>query len=292
MRELRIAMASTMSLPGEVAANLMQITEFARRAGQDGAHLLLTPELSATGYGPYPAVLETAEPAGDGPIYARLAALAAETNVTLCAGFVEMADARRYLAHYIIAPSGQYQVQRKHRVTLAECPLTPGVALSGHPEGAPDPADPGQPDELRFTIFEVHGVRCAIAICADIGITEVFPRTHALGVDVLMNPAGGGGRREQRVTTEELRTPQGRTIYLDWLEKTFFPGAWIVGACLEFGMCYTGVNMCGYDGLTQYHMGHGMIVTPQGEVPGFFHGLPNLDRQRPMYTQALVEFTA
>jgi predicted amidohydrolase len=170
--------------------------------------------------------------------------------------------------------------------------LTPGVELIPAPTDPPpaDPADPGQPTTLNFTVFEIHGVRCALAICADMGIHDVFRATHALGVEVLMNPAGGGGRREHRVTTEELRTPEGRAIYVDWLEKTFFPGAGTVGACLEWGMCYTGVNMCGYDGKNQYHMGHGMIVTPQGEVPGFFHGLPNLDRQRPMYTHAVVEF--
>jgi len=28
--------------------------------------------------------------------------------------------------------------------------------------------DPGQPKELRFHVFAVRGVRCAIAICSDL----------------------------------------------------------------------------------------------------------------------------
>lgn len=50
-----------------------------------------------------------------------------------------------------------------------------------------------------------------------------------------------------------------------------------------------GVDLCGYDGRQHHHIGHGMIVTPMGEVPAWVHGLPNLDRQRPMYAHAVVD---
>jgi hypothetical protein len=32
-----------------------------------------------------------------------------------------------------------------------------------------------------------------------------------------------------------------------------------------------------------------MIITPMGEVPALIHGLPNLDRQRPMYAHAVID---
>lgn len=57
MKQLHIAIASTTSKPGKVEENLKQIAEFARRAGDNGAQLLLTPEMSATGYGNYPVTL-------------------------------------------------------------------------------------------------------------------------------------------------------------------------------------------------------------------------------------------
>ena len=230
--------------------------------------------------------------AGDGPIYHALAGHGAETGVVVTAGFVEAAGDKRHLSHYVVYPDGTFAVQRKHRVTLAERPLDPGVALEPPDyDNAPpaDPADPGQPKELNFRVFEVKGVRCAVVICADGGIPSLFDRLHEQGVNVILLGSGAGGRREDRVTTEELRGAAGREIFMKWLELTFFPGG-TVAECLRTGMAFAAVNLCGYDGRKQYHMGHGMIVTPMGEVPGFFHGLPNLDRQRAMYAHAVVDF--
>lgn len=292
--QLHIAIASTTSKPAEVDANLAQIAAFARQAGRDGADILLTPEMSATGYGPYPDVLALAEAAGDGPIYRALAGMARETGVVVTAGFVEAAADKRHLSHYAVYPDGAFVVQRKHRVTLAERPLDPGVELQP-PDyiNAPpaDPADPGQPKTLNFRVFEVNGVRCALVICLDGGIPALFDHLHAQGVHAVLLGSGAGGRREDRVTTEELRGEAGRATFMKWLEMTFFPGG-LVADCLRTGMSFAAVNLCGFDGREKYHMGHGMIVTPLGEVPGFFHGLPNLDRQRAMYAHAVVDLAA
>jgi hypothetical protein len=58
--------------------------------------------------------------------------------------------------------------------------------------------------------------------------------------------------------------------------------------CIKYGLTYVGVNQCGFDGRNYYHLGHGMIVTPMGEIPALVHGIPNIDRMRPMYTHAVV----
>jgi predicted amidohydrolase len=154
-----------------------------------------------------------------------------------------------------------------------------------HPSG--DPADPGQPRHPHFNFFEVKGARCAVAICADSGIPGLDDLLEQAGVEVLLVPTGAGGERKDRVTTEELRTEAGRQKYLQWLERVFFPGASVI-TCLERRRAMAAVNLCGYDGKKHYHLGHGMIITPMGEVPALIHGLPNLDCQRPMYTHAVV----
>lgn len=279
---IHLAIGSTCSKPGDVDGNLAQIVDFARRAAADGADLLLTPELSASGYGPYPEVLATAEVAGAGPIYTALAAAACETGVVICAGFVERAGEKRYLAHYVVYPDGRFIVQRKHRVTPAERPLDALVAL--------DSSDYiGQPTEpLQFTIFVVKGVRCAITICADAGITDIDRYLAAQGVEVVLGPTGAGGELKDRVTTADLHTEAGRNKYLDWLRQVFFPEGGIT-KCIEYGRALAAVNQCGYDGRNFAHLGHGMVITPMGEVPALIHGLPNLDRQRPMYTHAVVD---
>jgi predicted amidohydrolase len=289
MKRIHVAIGSTMSRPGNVAANLKEIAGFARSASEVGADVLLTPELSASGYGSFPEVIATAEPAGKGRIYDSLAKLAHTTGVTICAGFVEAADGKRYLCHYVVYPNGRFVVQRKNRVTLTERPLEPAVALTGHPPGASDPADPGQPvgrPKLRF--FDIRGVRCAITICADSGLINVNGILQRNRVELVLAPAGAGGKRKDRVVTKDLKTERGRKKYIEWLERAFFPGC-AVTDCLQYRRAFAAVNQCGYDGKLHHHLGHGMIINPMGEVVGFFHGLPNLDRQRPMFAHAVVD---
>lgn len=47
--------------------------------------------------------------------------------------------------------------------------------------------------------------------------------------------------------------------------------------------------MGAWDGQKHFHLGHGMIVNCMGEVPAFYHGQPNLDRQKPMYAHAEID---
>ena len=281
-----IAIASTTSLPGQVECNLDQIATFARRAQADGADLLLTPEMSASGYGAYPEVLETAEIVGEGPIFRRLSELARETGVVLCAGFLEQRDEKRHLSHYIVWPDGQFLVQRKHRVTRGETSLLESVTRQLPPYSEWDGT--GQPESLHLETFEVKGAKCALLICADAGIENVGEELEKRGVQVLLMPTGAGGKREDRVTTEDLHTDAGRARYVELLRTVFFPGD-SAGDCLKFRRALAAVNLCGFDGHEHYHMGHGSITNAMGEVVGFFHGLPNLDRQRPLYAFARVD---
>jgi len=280
--ELHIAIGSTTSKPGRLEENLAQIRDFACRAADDGADILLTPEMSATGYGAYPEVLALAESAGQGPIFARLAGLARETGVAVCAGFVEAAARHVHLAHYIVRADGSFLVQRKHRVTPAEHPLEPASPL------LPVAGDEfGQPRNPTLHIFRIRDVRCALVICADAGIARLNELLAARGVDVLLLPTGAGGKREDRVSNAELRAAGGITKYGRLLQTVFYPGSGITD-CLTYGRALAAVNMCGYDGRDYYHAGHGMIINPMGEVQAFIHGLPNLDRQHPSYAHAIV----
>lgn len=282
-KKIRVAIGSTTSLPGQLERNLGQIADFAKRAAGDSADLLLTPELSASGYGGFPEVVATAEKAGDGRIYGSLANIAAETGVTVAAGFVELAENRRHIAHYVVYPDGRFVVQRKHRVTEAEHPLEPAVPFS------PDTNDlKRQPSELQFEFFNVKGVRCAVSICADAGIGDINSYFEKQGVELLLGPCGAGGKREDRVTTADLHTDEGRLKYLENFEKLFSPGRGVI-ECIRYRRALAAVNLCGYDGRMHHHAGHGMIINAMGEVEGFFHGIPNLDRQRPMYASGIVD---
>ena len=275
---VHVAIGSTASKPADLDGNLRQIQAFARRAAADGAQILLTPEMSASGYGPYDDVLATAEPAGKGPIFDALAGTAEQTGVVVCAGFCELAeDGKRYISHYVVYPDGRWVLQPKHRISKAEAPL--------EPKRWPD--EPGKRKE-RFNYFYVGGVKCALAICADSACLEPVDIFAEDGVELMLHPSGAGGKRPDRVTDAELATEAGRANYLRVLEQVFFPKD-AVEKCLRNRRALMACNMVCHDGRDFYHLGHGFIVTPAGEVPGFYHGQPNLDRQRPMYAHAEID---
>lgn len=276
---LRIALASTTSLPGRVKDNLAQISTFAHQAGRDKAALLLTPELSACGYGSYPEVLKTAETAGAGPICDYLARTARKTGVTLTAGFVEKMEEKRFLSHYIIQPDGTFFVQRKHRVTHGERPLDSCVPLSADI----NESTPGQPKRKELTLFEIEGVKSALTICADsgiVGLTEFFKKNK---VKLWLLPTGSGGKRQDRFTSSQLNSPSGRGKYVKILESLFFPPPSLIETCLKDDINLVAVNLCGFDGKKHYHASHGFIITSLGEISALIPGQPVLDRQDAAY---------
>lgn len=286
MKTIHCAIGSTLSFPGDIAANLDQIARFGEQAARDGVDLLLTPELSACGYGSYPEVLATAEIAGEGPIYRRLAEIAKTSAAVVCAGFVESRNGRKHISHYVVYPDGGFLVQRKHRVTPGEHPLDPVSSL--HPD--PDKPDEFQPDELHLEAFTVSGIKCTIAICADIGIKDLSSTLAQRGAELLLCPSGAGGKEGDRMRISELQSPGGRARYTDELEKLFFPGnRHLVGDCIEFRRGLLEVNINGFDGRDYYHCGHGMVINPMGEVLGFLPGFPVIERQRPAYAHAVMD---
>lgn len=286
-KRIHIGLVSMCSRPGDVEGNLRQLEEFSRRAGANGCDILLSPELSISGYGGYAEVLATAETAGEGIIYRQLRRIAAENRLVLAAGFVEKQGEKRFLSHYVVYPDGAFTVQRKHRVTPTEAPLQSPVELYFDGSEEIGQVYPGQE---QFCYFWINGVKCVVVICADAGIKGLHDLLDRNEVDVMFLPVGAGGSRENKVTNEELRTKEGvRKYYRLCDNEYFFPGQSILD-CLAHDRCIAAVNMCGYDGKKLYHGGSGSIVNHFGEIVGHLAGLENIDRQRPMFVCAEVDF--
>lgn len=284
---LTIGLVSMCSKPGAVEENLKQLERFAIKAKANGCDVLLTPEMSISGYGSYDEVLATAETAGQGMIYAQLKRIALENRLVLLAGFVEKQEDHRFLSCYIVYPDGKFLVQRKHRVTPLESPLESAVDLYFDGSEAIGQVRPGQ---AQFTYFYINGVKCAVVICADAGIPDlhgIFDENH---VDVMFLPVGAGGTRENKVTNADLLTEEGLDKYYRLCDNEyFFPGSTIMD-CVRHDRCVAAVNMCGYDGKALYHGGSGSIVNHFGEIAGHLAGIENIDRQRPMFVCAEVDF--
>lgn len=287
-RLLSIGIASLCAKPGDRAGNLAQLTWAAQQAARTQCDLLLTPEMSATGYGGWPDIVALAEPAGDGAIYQHLAKLASETGVVLTAGFVEQAGAQHYLAHYVVYPDGHHVVQRKNRVTPREHPLDAAVALYfddsediGHVAAA----------DAYWQFFDVNGVRCGIVICADLGVKDVHAYFRDQRVELMLLPTGAGGTRPERMSDADVATPEGMKRYYDSMVWACFPGDGIT-ACMTYGRALAAVNMCGYDGRHWYHGGQGSIIDRFGDVHAVLPGIQLLARQRPRFTHAQIDFDA
>jgi len=278
---IHVAIAFGLSRPGRVKENLREIQGFARQAKDDGADILLTPEMSASGYGGYPEVFAVAEEPGKGAIFDGLAGIAVDSGVVVCAGFLEKAGDKHHIAHYVVYPDGRWLTVEKHLIAPPEKPIDPLFPLT------PD----GSPTKLRLKTFKVKDVQCGLLICADSGIAGAKDRLEGMGVELFLLPTAAGGSREDRVTTHDLRTSAGRKKYLEQIEKVFFPGTGVT-ECIEHRWAQAAVNQCGADGHGLFHAGHGTIITPLGEVPALIHGIPNIDRMRPMYTHAAVDVLA
>lgn len=285
-RILNIAIGSTHSIPGDLPGNLAQIHGLAQQAGRMGSDLLLTPEMSATGYGGFPEVLALAEPAGDGPIYSALAEMARANRLAVLAGFVEASAGRRFLSHYVVYPDGQFVVQRKHRVTPREQPLESPVDLYFD-----ETEDIGhvRRGEEQFTFFAVQGVKCGIVICADLGVRGLNPVFAQAGVELLLLPTGAGGRREERFTTQDLLDEAGRQRYYESIGPACSPGSGVLD-CIRQGRAMAAVNMNGYDGRVFYHGGQGSIVNCFGDVVAVLPGIPNFERARAGIAFGSIDF--
>ena len=102
--ELRIALAQLAPRLGDVDANLEQSAEWLRRATDDGAQLVVFPELALTGYLLQDLVPEVALRADD----PRLAELSRQApGVMLAIGFVEETDAHRYCNSVALLRDGE-----------------------------------------------------------------------------------------------------------------------------------------------------------------------------------------
>lgn len=273
-KTLNVMIGSTCSLPGDLQGNLNQINNLARQAAALDSDILLTPELSVCGYGSYPEILALAEIAGRGPIYRELASIAGLYKTTIIAGFVELCQDIRTISQYIVFPDGQFQVQRKHRVTPLEKPLESAGLLVKTPDD-----DIGQPlaVDISFVPFTVRQVRCLVVICADWGLAGLNEMLDKMRIEMVFLPVGAGGSREERISDAELQTAAGKEKYLRILDQAAYNNRDAI-ACLEKSRALAAVNMAGFDGRSLYHGGSGSITSAGGDIAALVPACPNFEQ--------------
>jgi predicted amidohydrolase len=156
----------------DVADNLAALDRAAAQAAARGAHLLISPEMSATGYNIGARIGQLAQPA-DGPLFDAVAATALRHGVAIAYGYPEMADGAVYNSVTVVGGDGR---------RLANYRKT-------HLFGSLD-KDNFRPGERLVTQFDFAGLRCGLLTCYDVEFPEAV-RAHAdAGTQWLIVPTG------------------------------------------------------------------------------------------------------
>lgn len=157
---LRVALDQGTGRSGDPASSLHRLRERADAAAASGATLLVTPEMSLTGYNIGSRVRDLAEPA-DGPLLAEVSRIAADTGVAIVYGFPELADGDVYNAVRLVDATGA------PRALYRKTHLFGGLDRDHFRAG----------DELVVQA-DLDGHRIGLLVCYDVEFPEAV-RAHA-----------------------------------------------------------------------------------------------------------------
>ncbi|WP_067608943.1 carbon-nitrogen hydrolase family protein [Nocardiopsis listeri] len=167
---LRVALDQGTGRSGDTDSALLRLQESARAAAARGADLLVTPEMSLTGYNIGDRVRELAEPA-DGPLLEAVVRIATDSGVAVVYGFAELADGRVYNAVRLVDSAGVSRAL--YRKTHLFGDLDRNLF------------DPG---EELVVQADLGGHRLGFIVCYDVEFPEIA-RAHAMaGTTLLIVP--------------------------------------------------------------------------------------------------------
>jgi NAD+ synthetase len=165
---MKLAIAQMNFVVGDIAGNSAKILSAAEQAQQNGATLLLTPELSLTGYPPEDLLLREDFNAASQAVLLQLAQKI--DGITVIVGHPHAYQGNCYNAASVLQDGKVLATYHKH-------------ALPNHSVF----------DELRYfsagtepLVFEHHGVKCGVLICADVWDSPPAILAKKAGAEVLL----------------------------------------------------------------------------------------------------------
>jgi predicted amidohydrolase len=171
MKSIRVAAVQMNGLLGKTERNLEEIESWSIRAAEQGAELVLFPELAIHGHWMAPECWSVAEAVPDGPSIKRLEQVARERQLVLCVGMSEKEKDLIYNCQVLIGPQGYIGKSRKIHMSEDE-----GLMYVG---GSAIP------------VFDIGKCKVGSVICYDAFYPEIT-RTLALkGAEVFLMPSAG-----------------------------------------------------------------------------------------------------
>jgi len=163
--EMTVALAQMNPVPLDTAANLEKVAGFLKLAQEQGAELLVLPELALTGLHLGDGIWQAAEPL-DGPTVGQLKALAAEYQMDIVTSVVESADGDIFNTAIYVTPEGSAHAGRKLHPPMAEAARFA----------------PGDGPQVVGTVIG----RVGMVLCADAFRAETFANLAEADPDIVL----------------------------------------------------------------------------------------------------------
>ncbi len=171
--ESRIKVAALQMEPriGDKQHNVAESLRLINEAGEQGAKLMVLPELCNTGYmyNSREESFELAEEVPGGPTIDQWGKAAKEFDAYICAGITERDGNRLYNSAALVGPQGHIGTYRKTHLWNEEKLWF-------------------EPGDLGFPVFDMPFGRIGIRICYDVWFPEVSRILAAQGADIICDP--------------------------------------------------------------------------------------------------------
>lgn len=169
---LTLALYQCTPAPRDVAGNLARLAQAAHQARQQGAEVLVCPEMFVTGYHLGHAAAQQLAQAADGAYAQAVAAIARQHQIALVYGYPERgANGAVFNAAQWISAEGQRCLNYRKTHLFGELDRAQFAA------GAP-----------ASTLLELGGWRIGLLICYDVEFPENTRRLAAAGADLVVVP--------------------------------------------------------------------------------------------------------
>lgn len=168
---LKVAVVQMEPQIGEKEENVAKTCRFIDEATEEGASLIILPELCSTGYvfNTRKEAFELAEPISEGPTITCWIKKAREHNIYIVAGIAEKTESKLYNSAVLLGPEGFIGTYRKLHLWYEE-------KLFFHP------------GDLGLSVFDLPFGRLGMLICYDLWFPEASRILMLQGVDIICNP--------------------------------------------------------------------------------------------------------
>lgn len=167
-----------MAIADEKEKNLEHAVELVRKAADDGADLVMLPEMFCCPY-TNRSFRENAEPE-EGPLQTALAELAASRQIVLVAGSMPERDGEKiYNTSFVYDPTGR-RIAKHRKVHLFDIDVEGGQSFRESATFSPGESS---------TVFDTEFGRFGLCICFDLRFPELAMKMALSGAQALLVPA-------------------------------------------------------------------------------------------------------